>query len=60
MSRATTYGYSLYELQVTGIDPNNKKQYYSVYANMSAMRGSETKYILGVTLSGESDNTFHA
>lgn len=44
----------------TGIDPNNKKQYYSVYANMSAMRGSETKYILGVTLSGETDNTFHA
>ena len=23
ISRATTYGYSLYELQVTGIDPNN-------------------------------------
>lgn len=44
----------------TGIEPNNKKQYYSVYADMSTMRGSETKYILGITISGDTDNTFHA
>lgn len=46
---------------VTGtIHPNNNNEYYSCYINLTTMRGSNTKLVFGLEITGEAGQTFHA
>lgn len=46
---------------VTGsINPNNRNECYNIRVNLATMRGSDTKLVLGLEITGEADQTFHA